>query len=170
MKKYVSNSFKNWTYILVIYTFLLMLLGGYVKAIGAGLSCPDWPLCYGSLFPFFDGNVYPYTPWMIFAEWFHRLIATAGGLFMIAIVYKAHAYRETYPLIYIYSKMGLFLFITQGLFGAFTVLNLLDELIVVAHLGNAILILLVEMILAFYATIYTENFLQSDFIAANREK
>lgn len=29
-------------------TYLVMLLGAYTSAIGAGLSCPDWPTCYGT--------------------------------------------------------------------------------------------------------------------------
>lgn len=28
-------------------TYLLVVMGGTVKAYGAGLACPDWPLCYG---------------------------------------------------------------------------------------------------------------------------
>ena len=30
-------------------TYLLIVLGGLVRATGAGLACPDWPLCHGRL-------------------------------------------------------------------------------------------------------------------------
>ncbi|MHA2172479.1 MAG: COX15/CtaA family protein, partial [Candidatus Kariarchaeaceae archaeon] len=36
---------------LVITTYTLILMGGYMKAIGAGLACPDWPLCYDKFIP-----------------------------------------------------------------------------------------------------------------------
>jgi heme a synthase len=31
--------------------YLLVLLGGLVRISGAGLACPDWPLCHGWLSP-----------------------------------------------------------------------------------------------------------------------
>lgn len=29
----------------LVLTYVLMLLDAYTSAIGAGLSCPDWPTC-----------------------------------------------------------------------------------------------------------------------------
>nr|WP_280178013.1 COX15/CtaA family protein [Halorussus marinus] len=36
----------------LLVTYIVMLLGAYTSAIGAGLSCPDWPTCYGTWVPF----------------------------------------------------------------------------------------------------------------------
>ncbi|MDY6779004.1 MAG: hypothetical protein SV760_00325, partial [Halobacteria archaeon] len=36
-------SFKLYLGLTLVSTYVLMLLGAYTKAIGAGLSCPDWP-------------------------------------------------------------------------------------------------------------------------------
>ena len=30
---------------------VLVVLGGTVRVTDSGLACPDWPLCYGELFP-----------------------------------------------------------------------------------------------------------------------
>ena len=64
-------------------TFLLMVLGAWVKANGAGLSCPDWPSCYGAYFPPFpslensgtyQGHAVVYTQAQILYEWTHRAV------------------------------------------------------------------------------------------------
>src|SRR3954454_16192043 len=57
--------------------FLLISLGGLVRNAGAGLSCPDWPLCYG--------RVVPPMSYQVFLEWFHRLIAGSVSCALIGI-------------------------------------------------------------------------------------
>ena len=38
-------------------TFGLIVLGALVRAHGAGLACPDWPLCFGEFVPELDLKV-----------------------------------------------------------------------------------------------------------------
>ncbi len=42
----------------------LMVLGAAVRAFDAGLTCPDWPLCFG--------NVVPAFHWGVYFEFIHR--------------------------------------------------------------------------------------------------
>ena len=45
----------------------LVVIGGATRVMEAGLACPDWPLCYGTLLPGKQMNA------QVFLEWFHRL-------------------------------------------------------------------------------------------------
>jgi len=44
--------------LLALLIFLLIVVGGLVRNLGAGLSCPDWPLCQGRIIPEFDLRVF----------------------------------------------------------------------------------------------------------------
>lgn len=60
-----------------------LALGGYVRHAGAGLACPDFPLCSGSLLP---------HHWESAVHWLHRWLGVALlGLF----VHMAWAARRT---------------------------------------------------------------------------
>lgn len=62
---------------------LQLALGGYVRHAGAGLACPDFPLCSGSLLPYH---------WESAMHWVHRWLGvTLLGLF----VHLALAARRT---------------------------------------------------------------------------
>lgn len=36
---------------LVLTIITQIILGAWVRLTGSGMSCPDWPLCYGFFFP-----------------------------------------------------------------------------------------------------------------------
>ena len=62
---------------------LQLALGGYVRHAGAGLACPDFPLCSGSVLP---------HHWESVVHWIHRWLGVALlGLF----VHLALAARRT---------------------------------------------------------------------------
>src|SRR5262245_7554237 len=62
---------------LVALTTALIVLGALVRAHGAGLACPDWPLCFGALVPRMNLAVA--------FEWTHRLVAGSVSLGFVAL-------------------------------------------------------------------------------------
>ena len=125
-------------------TYVLMLLGAYTSAIGAGLSCPDWPTCYGTWVPFLYPEIVanaPYSALQIFAEWAHRGLAMIVGFLILGTAFGAWRFRRDHRVIPWSATFALVVLPVQVALGRFTVTELLQPLIVTAHLGTAILIL-----------------------------
>ncbi|HXZ84776.1 MAG TPA: COX15/CtaA family protein [Myxococcota bacterium] len=108
----------------------LIAVGALVRANGAGLSCPDWPLCTGRLVPSFDARVA--------LEWGHRLLAGSLSLGIAALAVAIAARRELRArfgprLVLLFALLG-----TQVVLGGLTVLLGLAPWTVTAHLctGN----------------------------------
>ena len=62
----------KWYAALCTEIFILIALGGGVRAMDAGLACPDWPLCFGDYIP-------DYHP-QDFLEFIHRALAGLVGI------------------------------------------------------------------------------------------
>ncbi|ELZ78208.1 cytochrome aa3 controlling protein [Haloferax larsenii JCM 13917] len=66
-----------------VMTGVLMVLGVYTAASGAGLTCAGrWPFCDGFL------GLFP-ANWGSFIEWFHRLVAMLTGFVILGTTVKA---------------------------------------------------------------------------------
>ncbi len=108
---------------------IVVVLGAWVRLTDAGLGCPDWPGCYGHVFPQLGAGYSKALHEMI-----HRYFATTLGIVIITLLLWALANRGVrgQPLA---AVIALFLIVcTQGALGALTVTLLLKPLIVTAHL------------------------------------
>jgi cytochrome c oxidase assembly protein subunit 15 len=123
---------------LVVALIALVAIGGATRVMEAGLACPDWPLCYGSLLPGRQMNL------QVFLEWFHRLDAFLVGLTLLVVMAVSLLRRRTLPVWLPWTAgFCLGLVALQGALGAFTVLGLLAPGTVTAHLLTALLLVLV---------------------------
>jgi cytochrome c oxidase assembly protein subunit 15 len=80
----MESRFRRLTALSAGLTFVLVLLGVYTAAAGAGLTCnARWPLCDGAVFGLFPAD------WASFVEWFHRLVAMVTGFVILGTTVEA---------------------------------------------------------------------------------
>jgi heme a synthase len=109
---------------------LVVVLGAWVRLTDAGLGCPDWPGCYGHLYP--ESGSYKFAK--AIHEMIHRYFASTLGLIIVCLLAWAVWNRRAkgQPLA---AVAALFVLVClQGALGALTVTLLLKPLIVTAHL------------------------------------
>jgi cytochrome c oxidase assembly protein subunit 15 len=141
-------------------TYLLILVGGLVRAAGAGLGCPDWPKCFGLWIPPTSAAELPpgYDPArfnaaLTWIEYLNRLLGVTTGLLIFATLAAAlRRHRRTprvlWPVVLAFLGVGF-----QGWLGGRVVAHGLAPWIVTAHLVMALLIaslLLYATVSAFY--------------------
>jgi cytochrome c oxidase assembly protein subunit 15 len=156
--------------VIALLAYFLVSIGALVRTAGAGLSCPDWPLCHGQLVPkqIFTKNVYEQpqavvknpdgssvvathaNSFQIFLEWFHRLIAgiiSLGLLTLTVLNVKNHELRKKNLKTNI---IAILLLITQIVLGGLTVLGLLSPKWVASHLAVGLLFFTTLLVLAIH--------------------
>ena len=120
---------------LLVALIALVGIGGATRVMEAGLACPDWPLCYGSLLPGRQMNL------QVFLEWFHRLDAFVVGVGLLVLTAVSWWERRQLPAwLPPLSLACVLLVAVQGGLGALTVLQLLPSAVVTAHLLTALLL------------------------------
>ena len=120
-------------YITMVWTLGLLFLGSVVHATESSLACPDWPTCFGTLFPEMTGGV--------FWEHLHRLVAGGLVLIFMAATYMAWKPEARRPAIRKWALAGIGLLLVQSLFGGLTVLMQLPDAVSTTHLALAFLFL-----------------------------
>ena len=107
-------------------TLVLVGLGGYVRATGAGLACPDWPLCFGMLVPEMRYGV--------IQEVFHRYLAAIVSVGILVLTVLSFKFRKESPRLFGFLLFVSALLFAQVVLGGLTVLMKLNPFIVTSHL------------------------------------
>lgn len=97
-----DNRIRSMTLISVITIFVLIVLGGIVRATGSGGACLDWPTCIGAWTPpdSFAANI----------SYSHRLVTfLVGIILLISVVLAFKRYRFTQRGVLYYLSATLFL-------------------------------------------------------------
>jgi heme a synthase len=114
----------------------VVVLGAWVRLTNAGLGCPDWPGCYGHIYPN-AGQGDPQTGFRFgkaLHEMIHRYFAGTLVLVITLLLVWAVRYRKDRDQPLIPPALLFVVVCLQGALGALTVTLLLKPLIVTAHL------------------------------------
>lgn len=139
------KSFRIFAVAAAALAFLLAILGSWVRINGAGMTCPDWPLCHGSLVPLLQGGVV--------LEWSHRLVALVEGFVLLGALITGVRVRRQIPGVKpVLAVLGL-IFAVQVVLGGLTVQlsNRPDS--VVWHWATAMALLAALTVLAVFAVL-----------------
>jgi heme A synthase len=112
--------------------YLQIVLGALVRVSGSGLGCPDWPTCYGRLYP--PANLHSIV------EYSHRSNGALFGLLLVATVAAGFWLYRGGPVAWL-SAGALAAVVGEGLLGWQVVASLLAPVLVLIHLAVALLIL-----------------------------
>ena len=150
----MTSGFARLAFASILLSLAVIVMGAYVRLSDAGLSCPDWPGCYGRvLVPSSELEVaranaaHPDRPLSVDRAWkemIHRYLAGALGVCIATLALLAYRRRRepSQPFALPLFLLGLVIF--QAMLGMWTVTLLLKPLVVTAHLvgGMATLALL----------------------------
>lgn len=120
-----------------------VMLGSWTRINGAGMTCPDYPLCRGAIVPSMGGG----TVW----EWTHRLTAALLSVLVLALLVQAWRRRRDAPFITPAACVVAALFAFQVFLGAATVHLSNSPMSVVWHWGTGMAFIASLMALAIFA-------------------
>ena len=155
MQALSTELFKKLAMVAAALALFVVVLGAYVRLSDAGLGCPDWPGCYGTLtVPQSESALqhaqaaYPDSPVehpKAWKEMIHRYFAGALGLLVAAIFVVGWRARNTIKVSPWLTTFLAILIVMQAAFGMWTVTMKLMPIVVTTHLmgGMSTLALLV---------------------------
>lgn len=147
-----SGASQPWRLALTVFTlfltFDLVLFGAFTRLTDSGLGCPDWPGCYGTASPLAahadiahaqaampDGPVTHAKAWI---EMLHRYLASGVGALIVVLALAAwRPAARRHPMGMRLPVLTLVWVCVQGAFGALTVTQKLQPLVVSLHLLGA---------------------------------
>ena len=134
----------------VVTIYSLILVGGIVRATGAGMGCPDWPKCFDQWIPPTAESQLPDDYQTIYAErgyaettfnvrktwteYLNRLLGVFTGFTIFLTLLFSLPYRRTDPMVFWLSFAGFILVGVQGWLGSRVVASNLNPGMITVHM------------------------------------
>jgi heme A synthase len=123
------TGFQRLLLVTIAATFVLVVIGGTVRATDSGLGCPDWPTCHGQLIPPAEKHT--------LIEFSHRTAAAVVGVLFLGVTFFAFRSERRNPLVFWLAFTAGLLLVVQIVLGGITVKRELPPEITAAHLATA---------------------------------
>jgi heme A synthase len=149
--------FQRLLLITIVATFILVAIGGTVRATDSGLGCPDWPTCHGKLIPSGDHHT--------LIEFSHRTAAAIVGFLFLGVTLFTFKTERKNPLIFWLMFTAGLVLLWQIILGGITVKQELPSEIVALHLGTAMTFIGICIVTLIISSMRTRGFSSFAFAA-----
>jgi cytochrome c oxidase assembly protein subunit 15 len=130
-----------------VFAFLVIVFGAFVRLSNAGLSCPDWPTCYGkATWPGHEQEIaraneaFPDRPFETHKAWreqVHRMLAGTLGTLVFALALAAAWPRRAHVAALLAAALAAAIGIALYIKGQYAASALLSALALALPLGAA---------------------------------
>lgn len=141
------TAFRTASLLTPVVCYVTILLGGNVIASDAGLGCPSWPTCFGTI------SLWPATSGLAAIEWAHRLSALVLAICVLLLAVLAVAYERRRPALLRMSLFALALTVALAFLGGAVVESGLAVALVLTHFALATLLFGLLLVLALLANL-----------------
>lgn len=148
-------SFRRLALLTVCAVYFLILVGGIVRASGAGMGCPDWPTCFGQWIPPTEESQLPtdyheryavgyentqFNPIKTWTEYLNRLTGASIGILIFLTAWRARIYLKGDKAVFYLSLTVFGLVGFQGWLGSTVVASNLKPVMITLHMLLALVI------------------------------
>ena len=142
--------------------YVLILIGGIVRATGSGMGCPDWPKCFGTWIPPTDISQLPidykeiygaklkgevdFNPVKTWIEYINRLVGALIGLLIFSTFISAvfTFWKRDKTIVYL-TLLATFLVGFEGWLGSKVVSSELHPVMITLHMILSVIIVFILM-------------------------
>ena len=140
----------------IIAVYVVILVGGIVRASGAGMGCPDWPTCFGQWVPptseaqlpanyqeiyadrgYADTRFNPVKTW---TEYINRLVGVSIGFLIFLTAWNSRSYLKSDKTVFYLCLTVFFMVGFQGWLGSVVVASNLHPYMITLHMLLALVI------------------------------
>jgi cytochrome c oxidase assembly protein subunit 15 len=157
------KSYINFTRLVLIFVFLIILAGSIVRTTQSGMGCPDWPHCFGMWMPPVSAEHLPpdykkylskqdidiaYNPAHAWTEYINRLLTGALGiLILIHVVWSYKKFFRTKTLVFWLSCLFLVGTLFEAWLGKLVVDTNLQVVKITAHMLAALFLAIIPVLI-----------------------
>ncbi len=150
LEKKQSKRYRRMALITIVAVLFLIWVGAMVRALDAGMGCPDWPTCFGQIVPPTDVSQLPldykeiyanrgysevdFDPFKTWIEYLNRLTGTTIGFLIFLTLLLAWPYRKKDKVVWRLTVAAFILVGFNGWLGAVVVSSNLHPATITTHM------------------------------------